>query len=410
MNTPLHAPDLVIAMLMNPHGTTGVQTHVQQFAAHLRAQQRPGVLATPFDAPLALVASLIGLRRVLERRHPEAAVRLYRHGHAWLLGRALRRRLSTGQDCIVYCQCPVSAEVALRVRSTPRQRVVLVTHFNGSQADEWAGKGLIAPDGPLHRQISTFEQDLLPRLDAVVYVSAHVQRQLQARIPALASVPAAVIPNFIADPLATPRPAVDVSDPPVRDLLCIGTLEPRKNQRHVLRTLAALKARGLVLTVTFAGDGPDRAALAEAARQLGIDAQVHLAGHVPQASTLFAHHRACIHAARAETQGLCLIEAMAWGRPVFAAPVDGVPEVLQDDVQGRYLPLHDPHAAADILADAWRDGPRWQRWATAARDRYTGHYRRDDVAARLERFLRHPPQVDPVDTGAAHRSNRSAWT
>ena len=57
-----------------------------------------------------------------------------------------------------------------------------------------------------------------------------------------------------------------------------------------------------------------------------------------------------IHAARAETFGLVIIEAMACGTPVVATAVGGIPEVLTDGQSGFLTPPQDPRAmAASIL-------------------------------------------------------------
>ena len=50
---------------------------------------------------------------------------------------------------------PVSADVALSTRT--HERVVMVEHFNVSQADEWAEKGLISRDGRMFRSIRSFK-------------------------------------------------------------------------------------------------------------------------------------------------------------------------------------------------------------------------------------------------------------
>lgn len=64
-----------------------------------------------------------------------AGVWWYRRWHAHYLDDALRRHLNERErGGVVYAQCPVSAEVALRVRKG--QRVVMAAHFNVSQAQE----------------------------------------------------------------------------------------------------------------------------------------------------------------------------------------------------------------------------------------------------------------------------------
>lgn len=372
---------VLIATLMRPEGDTGVQTHFRTFMAYLHETNRPCDLITPYCAPLWQVYPAFGLRKLVNLFNRELGVWWYRHWHAYFLRQALKRRLQTGAACVVYAQCPLSAQAALSARVSKNQRVIMVTHFNISQADEWAGKGLIANGGRLYRVIQAFEAEVLPRLDGLVFVSDFMRRELVGRIPAITKVAAAVVPNFLPDP------GLPEAQTAVADLINIGTLEARKNQQYLLEIVAALRDMGRPLTLTLVGDGPDRRALEDKARALKIDKLVRFAGFVSNAAGQIGQHRACIHVATLENLPITLIEAMARGRPVFAAPVGGVPEVLGNGAAGSALPLHDAKAAARIVADAMSN-PDWMAAAgLAARARFLKEYASGIAAKRLAQFL-----------------------
>lgn len=372
---------ILIATLMRPVGDTGVQTHFRAFMAYLHEIGRQCDLITPYNAPLWQVYPAFGLRKLVNLFSRELGVWWYRYWHAYFLKQALKHRLQTGATCVVYAQCPLSAQAALRARVSTNQRVVMVAHFNISQADEWAGKGLIPNGGRLYRAIQAFEAEVLPRLDGLVFVSDFMRRELVGRIPAITKVAAEVVPNFLPDP------GLPVVQTAVADLINIGTLEARKNQHYLLEIIAALRDMGRPLTLTLVGDGPDRLALEDKARALKIDKLVRFAGFVSNAAGQIGQHRACIHVATLENLPITLIETMARGRPVFAAPVGGVPEVLGDGAAGSALPLHDAKAAARIVADAMSN-PDWMVVAgCAARERFLKEYASDVVARRLVLFL-----------------------
>lgn len=374
--------ELVIATLMRPSGDTGVQTHVRTFLDWLQQRGASVRLMTPYDAPLWLVYPVFALRRLINPLHGAASVWWYRHWHAFFLRLALRRKLSDGAACVVYAQCPLSADAALRARVSPRQRVVMVVHFNVSQADEWAGKGMMATDSGYAKAIRRFEADSLPRLDGLIFVSEFMRTCLLARIPALNRVPFAVIPNFVAEVEAMQPRIVDA------DLITVGTLESRKNQSYALEIVAAAHAAGHPLTLTIAGDGPDRAMLEARAMALGIAGSVRFLGYVPAAAQLFSRHRACLHVATMENLPLTLIEAMARSTPVFAPAVGGVPEVFADGVEGRYLPLDDAPVAAAIICEwLYLDQDRLASAAQAARQRFSTCFRSDVAAEALQKFV-----------------------
>jgi glycosyltransferase involved in cell wall biosynthesis len=257
----------------------------------------------------------------------------------------------------------------------------MVAHFNLSQADEWADKGAIARDGALFRAIRDLEAEVLPAVDGLVFVSAFMQRAILERLPAVARVPMAVVPNFVADPGTSPRAEK------ARDLITAGTLEYRKNQRYALEIVRAARQLGTELTLTVVGDGPDRPMLEKLVRELGIAKQVRFAGFVPDAAGLMPAHRACLHVARMENFPIVLIESMCRGLPVFAPAAGGIPEMFDDGQQGRQIPLDDAEAAARLIVDWMNDAPTLARAGDAARRCYLERFEADRSASRLAAFL-----------------------
>ena len=373
--------NIFIATIMRPTGETGVQTHFNCFGDYLSTQNVSYELITPFSYPKFLVYPVFGMRTILHRLSGNLSVWWYRHWHKFFLRLALQQKLQSGVECVIYAQCPLSADAALRARQSVKQRVVMVTHFNVSQADEWAGKGLIAHDGRFYKAVREFEAEVLPKLDGLVFVSEFMQRELLKRIPAIAQVPSAVVPNFLPDP-GLPDPKA-----PLADLINIGTLEARKNQQYLLDIIAALRKQGTALTLTLVGDGLDLPLLQEKAKALQINDLVRFAGFIANAAELISLHKACIHVATIENLPITLIEAIARGRPVFAAPVGGVEEILGKNIAGLTLPLNDAQAAAKLIAAAMHDSTWMTNTGAAARQRFLSLFANEVSAKNLLDFL-----------------------
>jgi glycosyltransferase involved in cell wall biosynthesis len=372
---------LIIATLMRAEGDTGVQTHVRTVMEALRSETGPVELITPYSAPRWQVYPIFALRRIIDPLWKTASVCWYRYWHATFVHMMLHRRLASGEACTVYAQCPLSAHAALRARVNRAQRVVMVVHFNVSQADEWASKGMIKHDGVIAERIRAFEARVLPQLDGIIHVSNFMAQALQRRVPAIAEVASAIVPNFIVDP--GPR-----ADRPLeRDLLCIGTLEPRKNQRYAIEILAAAKRLGTQFKLTLVGDGPDHGALKAVARDLGVATQVYFAGRVADGAVLFEHHRACLHVAKIENLPLTLIEALSRAKPIFATSTGGVSELFEDGVEGRYLPLEDAAAAATLILKGFRDAAWLACAGVSARSRFISRFESRIVSRHLSQFL-----------------------
>lgn len=372
---------ILIATLMRPEGETGVQTHFRFFHQWLLSRSRTVQLVTPYSTSRGLVYPVFALRRLIDPWHKPLSVWWYRYWHAFFLQMALRKALSDGQRCVVYAQCPLSAEAALRARRNAGQRVVMVVHFNVSQADEWVGKGMLPAGSQYAKAMRQFEADLLPRLDGIVNVSGFMRDSVLARIPAAAPVASVVVPNFVPDP------GTEVAIEPIADLMMVGTLEPRKNQRYALEIVAAAAAAGHRLTLALVGDGPDRAMLERLVHTLGITEQVKFLGFVRNAAHLFNGVQACLHVALIENLPLSLIEAMARGRPVFAMPTGGIPEVFEEGVSGAALPSDNAAGAASILIDWLSDTSRLKSASSAARSQFAERFESDVAAAKLLAFL-----------------------
>ena len=372
---------IIIATIMRPTGETGVQTHFNCLSDYLAAQQVSYELLTPFAYSKFLVYPVFGMRALLHRLSGNLSVWWYRHWHKYFLRLVLQQKLKSGIECVIYAQCPLAADAALHARKSKMQRVIMVTHFNVSQADEWAGKGLIPCDGRLYKAIRAFEAEVLPKLDGLVYVSEFMQHELLKRIPGLSQIPFAVVPNFLPDPgLPAPQPSV-------ADLINIGTLEARKNQKYLLEIIAALRDQGTALTLTIVGAGPDLPALQEQAKVLQIADLVRFAGYVANAAELINQHKACIHVAIIENLPITLIEAIARGRPVFASAVGGVGEILGNNIAGLALPLNDAPAAARLIAAAMNN-PVWRAdTGAAARQRFLDLFANEVSAKNLTQFL-----------------------
>jgi glycosyltransferase involved in cell wall biosynthesis len=190
-----------------------------------------------------------------------------------------------------------------------------------------------------------------------------------------------VIPNFVSPSTVLDRPA------PTRDLVTVGTLEPRKNQAYLLEILAAAAELGHRYSLTVVGGGPDRGRLEELVRSYGLGGQVSLVGQQHDARAHLRDHRVYCHTAIIENLPIALMEAMAEGLPVLAAPVGGIPELFDPGVEGEVWGLQDAQAAARVLIDMTSDPVRLAGMAARARERVEQEFAAGVVGPRLAAFL-----------------------
>ena len=378
---------IIIATIMRPEGETGVQTHFNALINYLNANDQPVELITPYSAPLWLVYPLFAVRKLLKG---PLSVWWYRYWHAFFVEMALIKRLKNDSHCIVYAQCPLSANAAFNARVSNKQRVVMVTHFNISQAEEWAGKGMIDKTDKLYQSIQHFEETVLPRLNGLVFVSEFMKQELLKRIPAIRNVNTTIVPNFLADP------GLNTHTETTADLINIGTLEARKNQSYLLDIIAALRAQGTPLTLTIVGDGPDRSLLENKAKELKITDLVSFAGFVANAAELITSHKAYIHVAIIENLPVTLLEALARSCPIFAVPAGGVPEILNNNEVGLALPFNDAKSAAQTIANALKNQQWLLQTRISSRETFLKKYSDTIAAENLYYFLKNTDSITNI--------------
>jgi glycosyltransferase involved in cell wall biosynthesis len=69
-----------------------------------------------------------------------------------------------------------------------------------------------------------------------------------------------------------------------------------------------------------------------------------------------------------------LLESMAAGAVPVISPVGGIPDVMQDQVHGVFVPPRNPRALADALERLHHDRASLQRMAVAGRQRIVEQY------------------------------------
>jgi colanic acid/amylovoran biosynthesis glycosyltransferase len=134
-------------------------------------------------------------------------------------------------------------------------------------------------------------------------------------------------------------------------LLAIGRLVADKGFHVMLEALSELDRRRVSFEATVIGDGEDRRALEDYAERLGLKNRVRFPGAVGQ-DRIRAHYAGadvfCL-TSFAEGVPVVLMEAMATGLPVVATQIMGIPELIEDGVEGFLVPPARHGAVADAL-------------------------------------------------------------
>jgi len=130
----------------------------------------------------------------------------------------------------------------------------------------------------------------------------------------------------------------------------VARLDPLKDHATAIRAFRRVWQRDSNARLVIVGNGPERQAIEQLVRQLGLTAVVHLLGVRGDVPRLLAGADLCLLTSVSEGIPLVLIEAMAAELPVVATRVGGVEEVVDHEVTGLLAPAGDDAALAAHIA------------------------------------------------------------
>lgn len=213
--------------------------------------------------------------------------------------------------------------------------VLLSLHTHYGARRRWEKRWLL-------EALRVFEYYSIRRADCVLCVSEYLTgyaRQLGARQV-----------EIIYNRVYTEQFAVERQGMAARPvILSVGRLDPPKDQACLIRAI-----RDLDVELLLVGEGVNRGALEQLARDLGAGDRVRFAGAVPhdQIQEYYARGDIFAMATRYEGFGIPVLEAMAAGLPVVVCQTPPLPEILGG---AGLVVSHDPEgfkgAFAQLIAD-----------------------------------------------------------
>ena len=149
----------------------------------------------------------------------------------------------------------------------------------------------------------------------------------------------------------------------------VSRLNKDKGITHFLKAAASLRgawpdARWLLL-----GDGPDRAALEKEAIELGLANRALFLGFRTDVAEILPELSVSVLPSLSEALSNVVLESMAAERPVVVTRVGGLPEVVEDGVNGLLVPPGDAAALARGIDTLLRDPARAAALGRSGRQR-----------------------------------------
>lgn len=229
-------------------------------------------------------------------------------------------------------------------------------------------------------------RETLTRADVVTANSQAIAEDLATLMPAVAG-KCKVIHHVLRRANITPSPLPWT--PPV--LLCLGRVVPEKGFDLAIEAFATLCSSLPGMRLIVAGDGPARASLEARARDLGVREQVDFLGWTAPQDVPDLINRATVVLMPSrwrEALGLVALQAAQMARPVIAADVGGLPEIVQHGQTGLLFARNDSEGLAAAIRALLREPNATHQMGQRARQIACTRFSWEGQVDRLEAIYR----------------------
>jgi len=334
-------------------GNYNVQTHIVEFGVSL---------VKPFLIPIAMVDSMIRQRRL--SRSLQGAVGKWRG----MLSRVIHQdRL----DYLLYWNL-----LAYSLRQYPDIVHVHGYGFPYGRLFRWlhrhrwplvyTERSCPSPDSSSIPPIA-----LLKRADAVIAISDAGRDAIQNvwgfdgyvhRIPQ----------HIVNDPFPEGFTFREPNNHQPLVITCVSRLSPEKGIDYLIRAIPDVLGQFPQTRFLIAGGGRLKDLLCAIAEELGVKDSVHFIGAFEHQCLPEIMNQTDIVVQPSLNEGLggSLIEAMAWGKPIVASAVGGIPQLVRHGINGLLVPPRDSRGLASALNQLLADPSLRRRMGLAGRQLY----------------------------------------
>lgn len=176
-------------------------------------------------------------------------------------------------------------------------------------------------------------------------------------------------------------PASGVRESEQLNILTVARFSAAKGLHVLLHAFAKLASKTSLppLHLTLVGDGEYRGSLEALAKELGISESVEFAGAKNQDEILAYYQHADVFCLPSFAEGVpvVLMEAMAMEVPCVSSRITGIPELIEDGVDGLLATAANVDSLVDALQRLLKSPDQRQQLGRAAREKVLTKYNRD---------------------------------
>jgi glycosyltransferase involved in cell wall biosynthesis len=159
-----------------------------------------------------------------------------------------------------------------------------------------------------------------------------------------------------------------------------GRLFPVKDYAFMIEIARTVLKKTNRARFQLAGDGPEKIKLKALASRYHLDNVFAFKGHIQDISPFYQGLDLYLNTSVNEGIPLSVLEAMAHKLPVIAPRVGGLPEIVDDGVQGYLLEERNPKAFAEKCLFLYENKFLRQRMSEAAREKVEQRFSMEQMA------------------------------
>ena len=170
-------------------------------------------------------------------------------------------------------------------------------------------------------------------------------------------------------------------------ILFVGRLIDWKGVHTLVSSVKKVRDTVRNARLVIVGDGPERKSLADRVKELGLEDSVTFTGQVSDEELKDYYSRASVFVLpsitvnnQTEGLGVVLLEAMASGIPVIGSNTGGIPDIIEDKVNGLLVPPGDPDALAEAIIRIFEDRDLADRFREAGLETVKGRFSWDKIS------------------------------
>ncbi|MBW4083157.1 glycosyltransferase family 4 protein [Paenibacillus sp. S150] len=285
-----------------------------------------------------------------------------------------RLRMSKNYD-LIHAHHPIAGLAMKKIYPG----IPLIQTLHSSYERELILNGAIAEGGPEHQFLVSIYRELEHVSDRLMTVSRSFAEYLAPYIDKPDGI--GVIPNGFDEKRFKPVP----HDNDIPQLVTVTRLVPAKGIDTLFKACAELKRRNHEYVLHIIGDGPCRAELELLAQNLGIYNETIFYGYTLHPEEFMPFFDIFVLPSRAEAFGSVFAEAALSCLALVGTNVGGIPEQIEDGVNGLLVDPDDEVALADALEKVITDPGYRYELSRSAWDKAKSLYSLTRVANELKK-------------------------